>query len=54
MTVRILPMTEAEARRSATPGEGGGLGALRTERGNLPLERLDVHADITGLIAGSS
>jgi len=29
-----------------------GFGALRTERGNLPLQRLDVRATITGLVAG--
>src|SRR5262245_19247459 len=28
-----------------------GLGALRTERGNLPLFRLDVRATLTGLVA---
>jgi Ca-activated chloride channel family protein len=35
--IRILPDT--------------GFGALRTDRGNLPLERLDVRAAITGLVA---
>lgn len=30
-----------------------GFGALRTERGNLPLRRLDVRAAITGLTAGT-
>jgi len=29
----------------------GGLGTLRTERGNLPLERIDARATITGLVA---
>ncbi|BBX73043.1 DUF4349 domain-containing protein [Mycobacterium shinjukuense] len=38
MTVRSTPMTDAET-----------MGAVRTERGNLPLERIDVRADITGL-----
>ncbi|NEA34905.1 VIT domain-containing protein [Streptomyces sp. SID13031] len=28
-----------------------GLGTLSTERGNLPLERIDAHATITGLVA---
>jgi Ca-activated chloride channel family protein len=32
--------------------EDDGFGALRTERGNLPLHRLDVRASITGLDAG--
>ncbi|ONI82623.1 trypsin [Saccharothrix sp. ALI-22-I] len=31
------------------PTEDDGLGCLRTERGNLPLEAVDVHAAITGL-----
>lgn len=48
MTVRILPLPESDA-----PAEsGGGLGALATDRGNLPLDSLDVHAAITGLAAG--
>ncbi|QFZ21621.1 VIT domain-containing protein [Saccharothrix syringae] len=33
----------------AEPAEDAGLGCLRTERGNLPLEAVDVHATITGL-----
>jgi len=33
------------------PTDEGGLGTLRTERGNLPLERIDAHATITGLVA---
>ena len=45
----IALMTEAEAARVAAPAEEAGLGCLRTERGNLPLDRLDIHADITGL-----
>jgi Ca-activated chloride channel family protein len=36
----------------APAGEEAGLGALRTDRGNLPLHRLDVRATITGLSAG--
>jgi Ca-activated chloride channel homolog len=34
------------------PSGEAGLGALRTERGNLPLHRLDVRATITGMAAG--
>jgi Ca-activated chloride channel family protein len=34
------------------PDERAGLGTLRTDRGNLPLARLDVRASITGLLAG--
>ncbi|HTQ19733.1 VIT domain-containing protein, partial [Mycobacterium sp.] len=39
MTVRTTSTTDDEA----------GLGALRTERGNLPLDRIDVRAEISGL-----
>ncbi|MFC6879692.1 VIT domain-containing protein [Actinomadura yumaensis] len=34
------------------PAPEGGLGALSTDRGNLPLDSVDVHASITGLAAG--
>ncbi|GAA2614247.1 hypothetical protein GCM10010399_51360 [Dactylosporangium fulvum] len=44
-------MTEAEAARVAVSADEAGIGALRTERGNLPLDRLDVRATITGLVA---
>lgn len=46
MTTRIGVV---EAIGAAQPTEDDGLGCLRTERGNLPLEALDVHATITGL-----
>src|SRR6202795_1416648 len=49
MTVRITPMTDAEHTRVAAPNEQAGLGALQTDRGNLPLDRIDVRAEITGL-----
>ena len=49
MTVRITSMSDDEAARVAAPADGAGLGVLRTERGNLPLEAVDVRADITGL-----
>lgn len=49
--VPIEAMSDAESARSATPAEGAGLGALRTERGNLPLDRIDIRTDITGLTA---
>ncbi|ORA16146.1 DUF4349 domain-containing protein [Mycobacterium asiaticum] len=45
MTVRITWPTDAA---SATDGH---LGALRTERGNLPLDRIDIRVDVTGLTA---
>ena len=46
MTVPITALTETEV---ASGDDEAGLGALRTERGNLPLDRIDVTADITGL-----
>ncbi|MBN1174717.1 MAG: trypsin, partial [Micromonosporaceae bacterium] len=49
MVMRILPMSAAEAARGAAPGEQAGFGALQTPDGNLPLERLDVRADLVGL-----
>ncbi|MGI5206299.1 VIT domain-containing protein [Spirillospora sp. CA-108201] len=47
MTVRILPLPE-----TAPPVPDHGLGALSTNKGNLPLDSVDVHASITGLAAG--
>ncbi|MFB4298012.1 VIT domain-containing protein [Actinomadura sp. NTSP31] len=47
MTVRILPLPEPET----PPAPGGGLGALTTDRGNLPLDSVGVHASIAGLAA---
>ncbi|HET9170959.1 MAG TPA: VIT domain-containing protein [Actinospica sp.] len=44
---RIEPLAEVTA--VATPEENAGFGALSTERGNLPLHRLELRADITGL-----
>ncbi|OBI22317.1 hypothetical protein A5712_12830 [Mycobacterium sp. E2327] len=49
MTVRITSMSDAETDRVAAPDDEAGFGALSTERGNLPLERIDVRAEITGL-----
>ncbi|MEV4508709.1 VIT domain-containing protein [Dactylosporangium sp. NPDC049525] len=49
--MRVATMSEAEALRVAAPKDDAGLGALRTERGNLPLDRIDVHTAITGLVA---
>jgi Ca-activated chloride channel family protein len=51
MTVQLSVMTEDEVRRLPAPGDEAGLGALRTERGNLPLAAVDVRADIVGLAA---
>ena len=44
---RIDPLPQA--REPEPPEATAGLGALRTERGNLPLYRLELRADITGL-----
>jgi Ca-activated chloride channel family protein len=49
MTVSITTMTDAETTRVAEADDEAGLGALSTERGNLPLGRIDVRAEITGL-----
>lgn len=46
MTVRITSMTDAGAQSVA---ETAGPGVVRTERGGLPLEHIDIRADITGL-----
>ncbi|HLV73308.1 MAG TPA: VIT domain-containing protein [Vulgatibacteraceae bacterium] len=43
MTVRILPLPDTEP-----PATDRGLGALTTDKGNLPLDSVDVHASITG------
>jgi Ca-activated chloride channel family protein len=48
--IAVTPMTETELTRERDRASESGLGALRTERGNLPLDRLDVRADITGLV----
>jgi Ca-activated chloride channel homolog len=50
MTVPVTTMTPAELGRIRILPDAG-LGALRTDRGNLPLDRLDVRARITGLVA---
>ncbi|SEG27552.1 Ca-activated chloride channel family protein [Thermomonospora echinospora] len=46
MNVRIAPLPG-----EAPPIPDAGLGALTTERGNLPLDAVDVHAAVTGLVA---
>ena len=48
----ILPLlTDEEVARGTAPGGEAGVGTLATERGNLPLEAVDVAAAITGLVA---
>ncbi len=51
VSVPVVAMTDAESACLPTPGEDDGLGALRTDRGNLPLDRIDIRADIAGLTA---
>ncbi|WP_214326592.1 VIT domain-containing protein [Nonomuraea sediminis] len=46
-----MKITSLEPSR-CVPVPDAGFGALRTERGNLPLESVDVKADISGLVAG--
>jgi Ca-activated chloride channel homolog len=50
MTVSVQSMSPAEIGRIRVLPDTG-LGALRTDRGNLPLDRLDVRTRITGLIS---
>ncbi|HYT24917.1 MAG TPA: VIT domain-containing protein, partial [Actinomycetota bacterium] len=52
MTSRPLPLlTDDEVARAVPAGDEAGAGALSTERGNLPLEAVDVDADVAGLLA---
>jgi Ca-activated chloride channel family protein len=50
MTISVTPMDRSELGRVRILPDAG-LGALRTDRGNLPLDRLDVQAAISGLVA---
>ncbi|MBX6752115.1 MAG: VWA domain-containing protein, partial [Micromonosporaceae bacterium] len=53
-TLRVEQIDEREhleAEREAGQEDERGLGALRTDRGNLPLESIDVQARITGLVS---
>jgi Ca-activated chloride channel family protein len=49
MIISVNPMGSAELERHRQVS-GAGLGTLLTERGNLPLDRLDVRAAISGLL----
>lgn len=49
MTTHVDPMTDDELARHADPLDDSGTGTLDTARGNLPLDRLDLRATITGL-----
>lgn len=48
MTVRITPMSDV-ATAGAAGADDVGAGDLRTERGSLPLDRVDIRVEITGL-----
>jgi Ca-activated chloride channel family protein len=50
MTVSVQPMGPTELGRIRILPDAG-VGTLRTDRGNLPLDRLDVRTTITGLTA---
>jgi len=50
MTFSITPMRPSELDRIGQAAGEAGIGCLRTERGNLPLERIDVRATVTGLV----
>jgi Ca-activated chloride channel family protein len=51
MTFTVTPMGPAELDRAVRPDPQAGCGALLTDRGNLPLDRLDVRTAISGLVA---
>ncbi|MEO6081623.1 MAG: VIT domain-containing protein [Umezawaea sp.] len=50
MTFSITPMDVAEVERVGRAAGEAGVGSLRTGRGNLPLDRIDVRATVTGLV----
>ncbi|MEV6494354.1 VIT domain-containing protein, partial [Actinoplanes sp. NPDC051633] len=50
MTFSIAPMAPGELGRIKILPDAG-FGALLTDRGNLPLDRLDVRSQVTGLVA---
>jgi Ca-activated chloride channel family protein len=49
MIISVNPMGPAELDRLRDQPDAG-LGVLRTDRGNLPLDRLDVQARVSGLV----
>jgi Ca-activated chloride channel homolog len=51
MTSHLPLLSDHEVAASGQAGEEPGVGAIATERGNLPLEAVDVAAAITGLVA---
>src|SRR3954451_437024 len=51
MTFEVRAISQAEMDTAGPSAADSGLGALRTERGNLPLDRLAVQAPINGLVS---
>jgi Ca-activated chloride channel family protein len=52
MTASLPLLTDEEVARGTAPaGDEAGVGTLATDRGNLPLEAVEVAAAITGLVA---
>ncbi|HEY2958408.1 MAG TPA: VIT domain-containing protein [Actinomycetota bacterium] len=52
MTASLPLLTDEEVARGTVPaGDEAGVGTLATDRGNLPLEAVEVAAAITGLVA---
>jgi Ca-activated chloride channel homolog len=51
MAADVTSMTGTELNRFCAPQPGGGLGTMCTSGGNLPLDQIDWHASITGLMA---
>jgi Ca-activated chloride channel family protein len=51
MTQTLRPMTDEALRSVTLPAPDDGFGALRTEKGLLPLKALDVRARVDGLLA---
>ena len=50
-TTRLPLLPDHQLARLLPPGDEPGVGALATERGNLPLEAIDVRAAVAGLLA---
>jgi Ca-activated chloride channel homolog len=50
MAAAVTSMTGTELNRFCAPQPGGGLGTMCTSGGNLPLDQIDLHASISGLM----
>src|SRR6185503_6596706 len=49
--IAMMLMTEEEVAGFGRPSEDAGFGALRTERGLLPLAAMDIDAAVAGVVA---